>query len=276
MLPDPEQIRRVLRNFLSDSSQCEAAMRDLLQLAESETIDGADVDIGRASRCGFPEVIFGEGKSPQLIVEILQRQHTAGQRGFVTRVSQNQASVIAASFPDSQHNPIARTVMIPAATDVGESAAGALAEDELLVAVVTAGSCDAAVAQEAVETLRWMNVANTLIEDVGVAGPQRLQKHISVLRNVTAIVCVAGMEAALAPVVGGLVGCPVIGVPTSVGYGASFGGITAMFSMLTCCASNVVTVNIDAGFRGGYVAGMIAIGADCGRNTDTPEATGND
>jgi NCAIR mutase (PurE)-related protein len=275
MLPGPEQIRSVLSSFLADSSQCEAALSGLMQLIESETIDGADVDIGRASRCGFPEVIFGEGKPPELIVEILKRQHAAGQRGFVTRVSQNQADLIAAEFSDVRHNPIARTVVVLTAADTHDGAAKFVPDAAPKVAVVTAGSCDTAVAQEAVETLRWMNVTSTLIEDVGVAGPQRLQKHVSVLQKVSAIVCVAGMEAALAPVVGGLVKCPVIGVPTSVGYGASFGGITAMFSMLTCCASNVVTVNIDAGFRGGYVAGMIAIGAVRQENADVSEATGN-
>ncbi|HIE98618.1 MAG TPA: nickel pincer cofactor biosynthesis protein LarB [Planctomycetes bacterium] len=275
MLPGPDQIRNVLSNFLTDSTQCEAAVRGLLQLTETATIDGADVDIGRASRCGFPEVIFGEGKPPELIVEILKRQHAAGQRGLVTRISHDQAELVKSTYPDARHNPIARTVIVPAACDTIDDVDAATTDSELLVAVVTAGSCDTAVAQEAVETLRWMNVACTLIEDVGVAGPQRLQKHVSLLQNVRAIVCVAGMEAALPPVVGGLVGCPVIGVPTSVGYGASFGGITAMLSMLTCCASNVVTVNIDAGFRGGYVAGLIATGAGAGRVAVTSEATLN-
>ena len=275
MLPGPDQIRSVLSSFLTDSSQCEAALRGLMQLAESETIDGAEVDIGRASRCGFPEVIFGEGKPPELIVEILKRQQTAGQRGFVTRISQTQADLITAEFSDVRHNPIARTAIVRTASDTSDDAAASLPDVAPTVAVVTAGSCDTAVAQEAVETLRWMNVACTLIEDVGVAGPQRLHKHFSVLQNVSAIVCVAGMEAALAPAVGGLVRCPVIGVPTSVGYGASLGGITAMFSMLTCCASNVVTVNIDAGFRGGYVAGMIAIGAYRQEDAATSEGKGN-
>ncbi len=105
-----------------------------------------------------------------------------------------------------------------------------------------------------------------LIEDVGVAGPQRLIKHVPLLQRMSAIVCVAGMEAALPSVVGGYVSCPIIGVPTSVGYGASFGGVTALLSMLTCCASNVVAVNIDGGFRGGYVAGMIATRAASSRN----------
>jgi len=275
MLPGPDQIRNVLSNFLTDSSQCEAALQGLMQLTETATIDGADVDIGRASRCGFPEVIFGEGKPPELIVEILDRQYAAGQRGFVTRISQIQADLIKATFPDVRHNPIARTVVVPAASDLNkaEDADAATTESQPLVAVISAGSCDTAVAQEAMETLRWMNVACTLIEDVGVAGPQRLHKHVALLQSMQVIVCVAGMEAALASAVGGLVACPVIGVPTSVGYGASFQGVTAMLSMLTCCASNVVTVNIDAGFRGGYVAGMIVTRAGTGRVATPREAT---
>ncbi len=112
--------------------------------------------------------------------------------------------------------------------------------------VVTAGSSDRPVAEEALETLRWMNVSAELIVDVGVAGPHRLLKHVPRLQRALVIVCVAGMEAALPSVVGGHVACPVIGVPTSVGYGASFQGVTALLSMVTCCSSNVVAVNIDA------------------------------
>jgi NCAIR mutase (PurE)-related protein len=126
------------------------------------------------------------------------------------------------------------------------------------VLVVSAGSSDLPVAEEAAETVRWMRVPVRLIQDVGVAGPHRLLQHVAEFRRVAAIVCVAGLEAALPSVLGGYAACPVIGVPTSVGYGASLGGLTAMLSMLTCCASGVVCVNIDAGFKGGYVAGMIA------------------
>jgi NCAIR mutase (PurE)-related protein len=211
---------------------------------------GADVDLDRASRCGFPEVVYGEGKPAALIVEILRRQHKAVQRGFVTRTDTEQAALICAEFPDAIHNPAARTIAsdgYPLASEFAGS-----------VAVVSAGSCDAPVAQEALETLRWMGIECQLIEDVGVAGPHRLLRHIPVLQTMASIVVVAGMEAALPSVIGGHVTCPIIGVPTSVGYGASLGGITALLSMLSSCASNVVTVNVDAGFRGGYAAGLIA------------------
>lgn len=211
----------------------------------------SDVDLDRPRRCGFPEVIFGEGKPTALIVEIIGTQQRAGQSSLVTRIDRKSADAVCAEFPQAIRNDVARTVRLPCSAAESKLDSGK-------VAVVTAGSCDRPVAEEAVETLRWMNVPVELIEDVGVAGPHRLLKHVDNLRGLAAIVCVAGMEAALPSVVGGHVDCPVIGVPTSVGYGASFGGITAMLSMLTCCASNVVTVNIDAGFRGGYVAGLIA------------------
>jgi NCAIR mutase (PurE)-related protein len=126
------------------------------------------------------------------------------------------------------------------------------------VAVVTAGTSDLPVAEEAAETVDWMGVAVETVHDVGVAGPHRLRTHLDKLIRCDAIVVVAGFEGALPSVVGGFVPCPVIGVPTSVGYGASFGGLAALLGMLNSCASNVTVVNIDAGFRGGYLAGLIA------------------
>jgi len=124
--------------------------------------------------------------------------------------------------------------------------------------VVTAGTTDLPVAQEAVETLRWMNIEPALIQDVGVAGPHRLIQHVDRFKDAKAIIVVAGMEGALPSVVGGWVSCPVIAVPTSVGYGANLNGMTALLGMLNSCAANVCVVNIDAGFKGGYLAGLIA------------------
>ena len=126
------------------------------------------------------------------------------------------------------------------------------------MAVLTAGTSDLPVAEEARETLLWMGAEVTMIYDVGVAGPQRLLEHLGQLGPMDAVVVIAGMEGALPSVVGGHVACPVIAVPTSVGYGANLGGISALLSMLNSCAANVTVVNIDAGFKGGYVAGLIA------------------
>lgn len=248
-----EQIKSVFAKHVADAATQAAVLAELATLSPSVTIDGADVDLERLKRCGFPEVIYGEGKPAALVVEILTRQQDSEQAGFATRVSEEQATAVLAAFPTARHNPVARTLSVGGSSQLASEAVGACE-----VAVVSAGSCDAPVAQEALETLRWMDVPAKLIEDVGVAGPHRLLKHVPQLQQMKAIVCVAGMEAALPSVLGGHVSCPVIGVPTSVGYGASLHGVTAMLSMLTCCASNVVTVNIDAGFRGGYVSGMIA------------------
>ncbi|APZ91155.1 nickel pincer cofactor biosynthesis protein LarB [Fuerstiella marisgermanici] len=261
MLPDSRQLRDILATFLPDPDALNSAVNAITSATTAE-VPGAAVDIDRASRCGFPEVVYGEGKPAELIVEILQRQAAAGQAGFVTRVSPEQAAVVQQAFPNVHYNHVARTLTMKNVSAPGVSDA------EPAVAVISAGSCDAAVAQESLETLRWMDVPAVLIEDVGVAGPQRLIKHVPLLQRMSAIVCVAGMEAALPSVVGGYVSCPIIGVPTSVGYGASFGGVTALLSMLTCCASNVVAVNIDGGFRGGYVAGMIATRAASSRDDD--------
>jgi NCAIR mutase (PurE)-related protein len=126
------------------------------------------------------------------------------------------------------------------------------------VAVISAGTGDLPVAEEARETLEWMGVDVTMIHDVGVAGPQRLPDRLADFEHADAIVVVAGMEGALPSVVGGYVACPVIGVPTSIGYGANFGGVSALLSMLNSCANNVAVVNIDAGFKAGFLAGLIA------------------
>ena len=209
------------------------------------------MDLQRQSRCGFPEVIFGEGKPTKMIVRILKAQQQAGQDSLVTRIRPDQVKTVQAEFEHTIRNDTARTIRLHQTVETTTFRGGP-------VFVVTAGSSDRNVAEEAMETLRWMRIECELIQDVGVAGPQRLQRHLSRLRTAAAIVCVAGMEAALPSVIGGYVPCPVIGVPTSVGYGASLNGITAMLAMLTCCASNVVSVNIDAGFKGGYAAGLIA------------------
>jgi NCAIR mutase (PurE)-related protein len=258
MIPDSEQLQDILQAFISDSDQREQAAARITQAWHTDTVEGALLDLGRHARCGFPEVIYGEGKSLKLITEILQRQIAAGQAGLVTRVAPEFAPELLKTFPQGIHQPEARTFRIQ--NDDTSSAQTNPETENVQVVVVTAGSTDGPVAREAVETLRWMGVSVELIEDVGVAGPQRLLQNVSKLRGLAAVVVVAGMEAALPSVVGGHVDCPVIGVPTSVGYGASLGGITALLSMLTCCASNVVTVNIDAGFRGGYIAGVIARG----------------
>ncbi len=213
----------------------------------------AQVDLDRRRRCGYPEVVYGQGKTVAAIEKIISVLLADGGDAFATRISPEQAAALVVAFPHQQYNAIARTLRVPAtSTGVAASAAAGL------VAIVTAGTSDLPVAEEARETAAWMGAHVTLIADVGVAGPHRLPERLGEIEGSDAIVVVAGMEGALPSVVGGYVDCPVIAVPTSVGYGANLGGIAALLSMLNSCAANVSVVNIDAGFKGGYLAALIA------------------
>jgi len=214
-------------------------------------------DIDRARRCGFGEVIFGSNKTPESITNIAEQLLSSGQTEvLVTRVVPEQAYAQYLHFSSCRYDAIGRTLRLSNSEIAIVQALPSPAP--LPIAVVTAGSTDLPVAREAIETLRWMGVNADLICDVGVAGPYRLLGHLDRLRKCAALVAVAGMEGALASVVGGLVPCPIIAVPTSIGYGANFEGITTLLSMMSSCAAGVTVVNIDAGFKGGYVAGLIA------------------
>ncbi len=225
----------------------------------------AQVDLDRRRRCGFAEVVYAEGKSTEALARIFEAllQHDADV--LATRMPGAQAQELLQMFPQGRYNGVARTFRIPRAKTAPPQT------DQGFVAVASAGTSDRPVAEEAVETLDWMGVAVELVQDIGVAGPQRLLNHLPRLVQADAIVVVAGMEGALPSVVAGHVACPVIAVPTSVGYGASLGGIAALLGMLNSCAANVTVVNIDAGFKGGYIAGLISSGltrARCPRESD--------
>ncbi len=241
----------------------ELGLEDFVRAAGSPAIADvgeAQVDLDRRRRCGFPEVIFAEGKTAAAIEKIVKALLCHGAEVLATRVSAEQAAELLAVFPNARHNPIARTLRIangPVDAGRGESEERADARRGK-VTIVTAGTSDLPVAEEARETALWTGAEVQLIQDVGVAGPHRLVANLALLEAADAVVVVAGMEGALPSVVGGYVACPVIAVPTSIGYGASFGGVAALLAMLNSCASNVSVVNIDAGFKGGYVAGLIA------------------
>ncbi len=230
----------------------EISADEFLRLAAQEMgqTDYATVDVDRAQRCGFPEVIFGEGKSAEVIAQIAARLLASDQRVLATRIDADKAALIAEEIPSAHYNEAGRTLRID---PPGESrqAVGH-------VAVITAGTSDLPVAEEARETLAWMGVRVTMVHDVGVAGPHRLPERLAEFAEADALVVVAGMEGALPSVVGGYVPCPVFAVPTSVGYGANLGGLSALLAMLNSCASNVAVVNIDAGFKAGYLAGLVA------------------
>jgi NCAIR mutase (PurE)-related protein len=210
------------------------------------------VDLHRRERCGFPEVIFCEGKTCEWVEGVVRKLTEAGQDCLATRVSAEQAAHLARHFPQAQQDRLGRTFWLP--LDPQRPADGR-------IVVITAGTSDLPVAQEAVVTARALGCDVSLLADVGVAGIHRLLRHQAQFRDADAIVVVAGMDGALPSVVGGLVDCPVVAVPTSIGYGASFGGLAALLTMLNSCSAGVVVVNIDSGFKGGYVAAMIARGS---------------
>lgn len=210
----------------------------------------AHVDLARATRCGFPEVIYGSGKSAAAIGMIADRLLANGQPVLATRVAAAKGADLLQQYPHADYHQVGRTLRIDPAGYVRTIAGH--------VAVITAGTSDLPVAEEARETLDWMGVRATMVADVGVAGPHRLPERLAEFDDADAIVVVAGMEGALPSVVGGYVACPVFAVPTSVGYGANLGGLAALLAMLNSCASNVAVVNIDAGFKAAYLAGLVA------------------
>lgn len=220
----------------------------LARLASWPTADlgHSRIDLQRELRCGHPEVVFGAGKSAAQVVEIGTCLLRATGRLLVTRVSAELAREVREHLPQLEHDERAKALHTP----LRAGGAG-------LVVVVSAGTSDGGVAAEAALTARMLGARVDELADVGVAGIHRLLAHVDRLREADALVVVAGMEGALPSVVGGLVDRPVIAVPTSVGYGASFGGIAALLAMLNSCAAGVTVVNIDNGFGGGYAAAQI-------------------
>jgi len=206
------------------------------------------IDNHRALRNGYPEVIYGEHKTVRQIVDIFQAMLKKQSNILATRVSEEIAASITEICPTARHNAIARTIF---------HEHEALPKTESTIVIVTAGTADLAVAEEAKVTAQALGNRVSLISDVGVAGIHRLFAHIEAIRHARVVIVVAGMEGALASVIAGLVEIPVIAVPTSVGYGASFGGLSALLAMLTSCANGVTVVNIDNGFGAAFAASQI-------------------
>jgi NCAIR mutase (PurE)-related protein len=254
---DAHQIERLARRLLGGEMTAAEFLENVAPPGIAD-LGETQVDLDRARRCGFPEVVFAEGKSVAAIEKVFRALMDHGADVLATRVTAEQAAELAGRFPQGVYNPVGRTFRIPLAAPSGPGPDGRAAVAAGRVAIVTAGTSDLPVAEEARETALWTGAQVSLIQDVGVAGPHRLRANLHLLRDADAVVVVAGMEGALPSVVGGYVACPIIAVPTSVGYGASFGGLAALLGMLNSCASNVTVVNIDAGFKGGYVAGLIA------------------
>ena len=244
--------REIVKDLLVRLSKGEITVDHAFQALKDlpfEDIGVACLDHHRGLRRGLSEVIFGEGKEADQILAIMDRMSQQGENIMVTRLSREKAEVIAGSFPESVYHGAARvlTLVHHPVTSEGRGT----------VLVITAGTSDIPVAEEAAITARFMGNEVEVVHDIGVSGLHRVLAHKERLERAAVIIVVAGMEGALPSVVGGLVDKPVIAVPTSVGYGASFGGITALLGMLNSCASGVTVVNIDNGFGAGYAASLI-------------------
>lgn len=243
---------KLLEKFRAGGISRESVLH-AFQSAPVADLGFAQVDTHRALRKGFPEVIFGAGKTPEQVVKIAGKLLENEQRILITRITKEHARVVRKKFKHAIHHEMARCITI--AKQSGPTRPGD-------IAVVCAGTSDLPVAEEAAVTAEIMGNRVERIQDVGVAGLHRLFGKLEIIQSANVIVVVAGMEGALPSVVAGLVAKPVIAVPTSIGYGASFGGLAALLGMLNSCGSGVTVVNIDNGFGAGYAASQINALAD--------------
>ncbi|KXJ98273.1 MAG: NCAIR mutase (PurE)-like protein [Acidobacteria bacterium OLB17] len=242
-----KEIQEILAAFRSGSIDEEAAVESLAK-AGFEDLGFAKVDHARAERQGFPEVIFGQGKTREQIVSIFEKLAARSPNVLVTRTDKDVYGDIRNIIADAEWHESAKLIRVRRDdSDLGRGE----------IAVVTAGTSDIPVAEEAALTAEAMGNRVSRVWDAGVAGVHRIISQRDVLANANVVIVVAGMEGALPSVVGGLVNVPVIGVPTSIGYGAAFGGVAALLGMLNSCSSNVTVVNIDNGFGAGFVASLI-------------------
>lgn len=260
MIPYPPEYKKMnekqLENLLEKVKSGQLAIGDAVETLRHlpfEDVGFARIDHHRQIRCGFPEVIYCPGKTTEQIVKIFEHLAQKEHNVLATRAEQNVFDAIKASgkFPNTEYDTVARTILlVQQAPD----------DTEDYITIVTAGTADLPVAAEAQITAKAMGQKTKLICDVGVAGIHRLlgdAETLDTLRGASVVIVVAGMEGALASVVGGLVDSPVVAVPTSVGYGASFEGMAALLAMLNSCAAGVTVVNIDNGFGAAYAASLI-------------------
>ena len=243
-----DRVRAVLADVAAGRRSVDDALAQL-DAAPVEDLSFAQIDHHRALRQGYPEVVFGEGKTADQALQICSRLAAHGDGFLVTRADEAMRVALAAAYPAAEVDALGRTVMLRRAEALAPRESGAL--------VVTAGTGDLPVAQECIVTLRAFGHASTRVADVGVAGIHRVLARQESLRAARVIIVVAGMDGALPSVIGGLVRVPVIAVPTSVGYGASFQGLAALLTMLNSCAAGVVVCNIDNGFGAAVAAARV-------------------
>jgi NCAIR mutase (PurE)-related protein len=243
----PESIRALFDDVKAGKLTPDEAVERMRHMP-FEDLGFAKVDHHRALRNGMPEVIFGEGKSPEQVAGIFERLAEHGNNVLATRASEAQFAAVRKIVPEAEYREGPRAIVLR--RDTQQYGKGR-------ISVVSAGTSDIPVAEEALVTAELMGNQVEHLYDVGVAGIHRLLAHRESLTKARVVIVCAGMEGALPSVVGGLVGVPVIAVPTSVGYGAAFQGLAALLGMMNSCASNVTVVNIDNGFGAGYVASLI-------------------
>ena len=244
---DESSLRQILSAVEAGRLSAEEAHHRLRDM-QYDDLGFAKIDVDREQRCGLPEAIFCQGKTTAQVVAIARSLLESSGRFLATRVSADAARALAGAFPDAEQCAAARTVAVKRA---------ARAQPAGEIAVICAGTSDIPVAEEARVTAEFLDNRTRLIADVGIAALHRLVNHIDDLRRAGVVIAVAGMEGALASVAAGLISRPVIAVPTSVGYGASFGGLAALLAMMNSCAAGVAVVNIDNGFGAGCIASLI-------------------
>ena len=254
----PETLLALLKQVQAGETTVSQAAEQLSQVP-FEDAGFAKIDHHRSLRIGMPEVIYAAGKSPEQVAEIFFRMARAGGPVLATRATTEHWAAVERVAPEAEYFPVARIIRLAGASALPEARR---------IAVVCAGTSDLPVAEEAALTAECMGVPVDRVYDVGVAGLHRVLSQQSTLRSAAALIVCAGMEGALPSVVGGLVGVPVIAVPTSVGYGAAFGGVAALLGMLNSCSPNVTVVNIDNGFGAAYVATMIARASNAATNAE--------
>ena len=243
----PDHIRHILEDVQQGTQDVDTAFEQLKDLPFTD-MGFAKIDNHRQLRTGYPEVIFCAGKTVEQSEEIIRLMYSRGSNILATRVQEALWQRISSQYPEAEYNVAARTIAIRRNT---------VSQTATYISIVTAGTADIPVAEEAAVTAELFGNKTERVYDVGVAGIHRLYSRIDLIRGGRVIVAVAGMEGALPGVIGGLVDKPVIAVPTSVGYGANFNGLSALLTMLNSCAAGISVVNIDNGFGAGYLASLI-------------------
>ncbi|MCG8619240.1 MAG: nickel pincer cofactor biosynthesis protein LarB [Desulfobacterales bacterium] len=237
-MPDNSTMKALLEGVKNGTIDVDQGLEQLRDLPYRD-IGHTKIDLHRALRNGFPEVIYGESKTPAQVADIFSHMQGSGNNILATRVSPEMAEVVQARIPEVTYNPMGRTLTLKQ---------GDIQYKTGEVGIITAGTSDLDVAEEARVTCDMLGSQATILSDIGVAGIHRLFDRMEQIRKYAVLIVIAGMEGALSSVIGGLVDQPIIAVPTSVGYGANFSGLSALLGMLTSCASGVTVVNIDNGF----------------------------